>query len=137
MQKAALKRIKYSKNETILNIDKNGLHRWAIAFCKSISLGQKIKLHKIHQKRLYNHITVYSMKKTAWKKIKYSKSATIFNIDKNGLNPWVIAFAKSSVLGQKIKLHKTHQKWLYNHITVILCKKPLKKRSNIRKVRPF
>jgi len=35
MQKTALKKIKYSKNETILNIGKNGLHPWAIAFEKS------------------------------------------------------------------------------------------------------
>ena len=28
-------------------------------------------------------------------------------------------------LGQKIKLHKTHQKRLYKHIIVILRKKPL------------
>ena len=28
-------------------------------------------------------------------------------------------------LGPKIKLHETHQKRLYNDITVILCKKPL------------
>ena len=76
------------------------------------------------------------MQKTALKKIKYSKNETILNIDKNGLHPWAIAFAKSSALGQKIKLHKTHQKRLYNHITVILCKKPLKKRSNIQKKRP-
>ena len=71
------------------------------SLCKIISLGQKIKLHKTHQKRLYNHITVYSMQKTALEKIKYSKNATILNIDKNGLHPWAIAFAKSSVWVKK------------------------------------
>ena len=77
------------------------------------------------------------MQKTALEKIKYSKKETILNIGKIGLHPWAIAFAKSSVLGQKIKLHKTHQKRLYNHITVILWKKSLEKRSNIRKMTPF
>ena len=35
MQKNALKKIKYSKNEIILNIGKIGLHPWAIALAKS------------------------------------------------------------------------------------------------------
>ena len=49
-----------------------------MGYSKIISLGQKIKLHKTHQKR-----------------------ATILNIDKNGLHPWAIAFAKSSVWVKK------------------------------------
>ena len=71
------------------------------SLCKIISLGQKKKMHKTHLKRLYNHITVYSMQKTALEKIKYSKNATILNIDKNGFHPWAIAFAKSSVWVKK------------------------------------
>lgn len=35
MQKNRFKKIKYSKNETISNISKNGLHLWAIALAKS------------------------------------------------------------------------------------------------------
>ena len=65
------------------------------------------------------------MQKTALERIKYSKKDTNLNIGKIGLHPWAIAFAKSSALGQKIKLHKTHQKRLYNHFAVILYKKPL------------
>ena len=101
MSKTALKKIKYSKSATILIIEKNGFHPWGKAFAKSSVLDQKIKLHKTHQKPLYNHITVYSMQKTALKKIKYSKNATILNIDKNGLHPWAVAFAKSSVWVKK------------------------------------
>ena len=71
------------------------------SLCKIVSLGQKIKLHKTHQKRLYNHITVTLCKKNALKKIKYSKNETILNIDINGLLPWAIAFAKSSVWVKK------------------------------------
>ena len=33
------------------------------SLCKIISLGQKIKLHKLHQKRLYKHIIVILCKK--------------------------------------------------------------------------
>ena len=71
------------------------------SLCKVINLDQKIKLHKTHQKRLYNHIRVILCKKTVLKKIKYSKNETILNVDKNGLHPWAIAFAKSSVWVKK------------------------------------
>ena len=64
MQKTALKKIKYSKNETILNVDKNGLHPWAIGLANSSVWVKKLKLHKTHQKRLSNNITVILRKKT-------------------------------------------------------------------------
>ena len=71
------------------------------SFCKIINLGQKIKLHKTHQKQLYNHIIVILCKKTALKKIKNSKNEIILKIDKNGLHPWAKGFAKSSVSVKK------------------------------------
>ena len=69
--------------------------------CKIISLGQKMKLHKTHQKGIYNHITVILCKKNGLKKIKYSKSETILNIGRIGLHPWAMAFAKSPVWVKK------------------------------------
>ena len=40
-------------------------------------------------------------------------------------------------LGQKLKSPKTGGKWLYKHIRVVLCKKRLAKRANIREMRRF
>ena len=40
-------------------------------------------------------------------------------------------------LGQKIKLPKTCEKRFYKHFQVVLCKKPLQKTANIRKMRAF
>ena len=40
-------------------------------------------------------------------------------------------------LGQKIKLPKTYKKPIYRHNIVILCKTPLEKTTNIRKMRTF
>ena len=40
-------------------------------------------------------------------------------------------------LGQKIELPKTSKKHFYKHITVVLCKKRLQKKANIRKMRAF
>ena len=40
-------------------------------------------------------------------------------------------------LGQRLKFKRTSQKRLFNHIRVVLCKKPLEKTPNIREMRPF
>ena len=71
------------------------------SLCKIISLGQKIKLQKLHQIRLYKHIIVILCKKTALKKIKYSKNEIILNIGKNCLHRWSVGFEKSSVWVKK------------------------------------
>ena len=63
MQKTALKNNELSKNEAILKIHKNGQYAKAIAFAKSLSLGQKLKLQKKCQKRLLNPITGVLCKK--------------------------------------------------------------------------
>ena len=44
---------------------------------------------------------------------------------------------KTVSLGPNLKLPKTCQTLFYNHIRVVLCKKPLQKTPNIRKMRPF
>ena len=63
------------------------------SLCKIISLGQNKIGQNTPQTTLQAHFT-YSMQKTALKNIKYSKNETILNIDKNGLHPWPISFAK-------------------------------------------
>ena len=40
-------------------------------------------------------------------------------------------------LGQKLKMPKTRKKPFYKNIRVILCKKALEKKPNIREMRPF
>ena len=40
-------------------------------------------------------------------------------------------------LAQKLKMPKTCQKRLYQHITVVLCKKRLQKTANIGEMRAF
>ena len=39
--------------------------------------------------------------------------------------------------GQKVKWRKTCENLFYNHVRVVLCKKPLEKTPNIREMRPF
>ena len=75
-----------------------------------------------------------SVQKTARKKTKYSRNETIFKI---GHHAKAIAHAKSSFWEKKLKLQKTCQNPFYKSFTVVLCKKPLEKRSNIREMRPF
>ena len=56
---------------------------------------------------------------------------------KNGHQPKAIAFAKSSFLGQKLKMQQNMLKTFLQHIPVVLCKKRLEKTANIRKMRAF
>ena len=93
MQKTALKKIKYSKNETILNIDKNGLHPWAIAFAKSSVWVTKYNCTK-HTKNDSIITLQLFYAKNRLTKIKYSKNETILSVGKMCLHPWAIAFPK-------------------------------------------
>ena len=65
-----------------------------------------------------------SMQKTAPKNTKYSRNKTILEIDH---------LAK----GQKLKMPKTCEKRFYKKSTVVLCKKPIQKTTNIGEMRPF
>ena len=55
---------------------------------------------------------------------------------KIGHDAKAIAFAKWSVCS-KIKNAKKCEKRFYDHIRVVVCKKPLLKKPNIRKMRAF
>ena len=48
---------------------------------------------------------------------------------KIGQYAWAIAHCKMVSLGQKLKMPKRCEKWLYDHIRVVMCKKPLQKRA--------
>ena len=77
VQKTASKNTKYSKNETFSKI----AHRAkAIAYCKILTLGQKLKFQKTCQNPFYKSFTVVLCKKTAQKNTKYSINETILKI---------------------------------------------------------
>ena len=88
------------KNETILNIGKNGLHAKAIAFAKSSVWVQKKIAQNIRKTIVQAHYS-YCMQKSASKNTRHSKNETIFNVGKNGLHAKAIALAKSSVWVKK------------------------------------
>ena len=56
---------------------------------------------------------------------------------RNGHQAKAIDFAKSSLLAQKLKMHKNMLKTFLQHIAVVLCKKRLEKTANIGKMRAF
>ena len=104
--------------------------------CKTLSLGQKIKLPETCQNHLYKHIKVLLCKKRLEKTANIQKVRSSWKLPKmaqcKGYSP-----CKTLSLGQKIKLPETCQKHLYKHTKVVVCKKRLKKTANIRKLRPF
>ena len=94
-----------------------------------VSVGQKIKLLKTCKKRLYNHIIVVLCKKLI------EKTANIPEM--RGFSKLAKMATTMVSLGQKIKLLKTCEKRLYNHIIVVLCKKRIENTANIREMRGF
>ena len=65
-KKALEKNTKYLRNETILKIGhlaKAIAHAKAIAFCKMVSLGQKLKMPRTCEKPFYKNIRVVLCKK--------------------------------------------------------------------------
>ena len=60
VQKTAPKNTKYSRNETIFKI---GHHTKAIAYCKILTVGQKLKFQRTCQNPFYKSFTVVLCKK--------------------------------------------------------------------------
>ena len=141
MQKTARRNTHYSKIEKMMKSGKNG------HFAKNmvrrngqnrLILGLKFKEPKTYEKRLYNHIRAVLCKKVARRNISYSKIETISKSGKNGHFAKAIVRQNSQkrpILGLKIKVPKTYEKRLYNHIRVILCKKLLEETPTIPKLR--
>ena len=116
VQKIALANTKYWRNETILNI---GHLVKAIAPCKMISLGQKLKMPKTCEKPFYKNVRVVQKikntnnkktfcktvrvilcKKTVRRNTKYSRNETtlkIRHLAKAIAHAKAIAFAKCSI----------------------------------------
>ena len=76
-----------------------------------------------------------SLQKTAPKNTKYSRNESILKIGHyacKGYSP-----CKILTLAQKLKFQKTCQNPFYKSFTVVLCKKPLQKPTNIREMKAF
>ena len=87
-----------------------------------VSLGQKLKWPKTCEKRFYEHIRVVLCKKLHIKNTKYSRNESILKI---GHLAKAIDFAKWSVWVKSKNGKKHAKKRFYDHIRVVLCKKPL------------
>ena len=96
--------------------------------------GSKIQIRKKHLKiNSTNHLELFCAKNRS-KKQQISEQRDHFENPPSCKNYWL---CKILPLGKKPKFQKTSQNPLYKLLTVDLWKKPLKKRSNIREMRPF
>ena len=96
---------------------------------KMVSLGQKLKLRKTWEKRFFNHIRGFLSKKALEKTPNIREMRRFW---KSAIVPW-----QNGQFGSKWKLRNTCEKRFFNHIRVVLCKKPLEKTPNIPQMRRF
>ena len=97
--------------------------------------GSKIKIPKNMSKSILQIISSFSVKKTAPKNTKYSRTEGILKIGHHackGYSP-----CKILTLAQKLKFQKTCQNPFYKSFRGVLCKKPLQNALNIREMRAF
>ena len=94
-------------------------------------LGSKTKIAKHMSKLILEIIYNCSVQKTARKTTKYLKNETILKISFHAKARKII------ILGQKSKFQKTCHNSFHKSFTIVLCKKLLEKRPNIREMRPF
>ena len=104
------------------------------SLCKTVSLGQKLKFKKTCEKRFFNHVRVVLWKKNRLKKHQIFQKWDDFENRPSckGYSLW-----KTISLGQKLKLKKTREKRFFNHVRVVLCKKPFEETPNVREMRRF
>ena len=122
MQKTAKKKIKNSRNETILKIDHQAK---AIAHAES-SLGVKNWNSKKHTKFILQIIYSCSVQKTTRKKTQMVEKWDHF---KNRPSCKGYSPCKIFILGEKLKFQKTWQNPFYKSFTVVLCKKTARKKT--------
>ena len=137
VQKAARKNTKYSRNQTILQIAhlaKAMVNVKGSPPCKMLSLGQKLKMPKSCEKPFFKNITVVLCKKPLEKTPNIPEMRRFW---KMGYLPKAIAFAKWSVWVKNLKMPTPCEKLFYTNIRVLLCKKPLEKKTNIREMTRF
>ena len=103
---------------------------------KGVSLAQKVKMPK----RCENHSTTTLQLLCARSRSKKHLIFEKWENFENGQNwPWWKGYSLCKIvnLAQKLKIQKKWEKRLYDHIRVVVCKKPLQKTPNIRKMRAF
>ena len=104
-----------------------------------VSLGQNLKMRKRCEKWFYDHIGVVVCKKLRVKTLNCEKTRAFWKWPElvKRMGKMQNAKCKMVSLGQKLKMPKRCKKRLKNHIRVVVCKKPLQKRPDIRKTRAF
>ena len=104
--------------------------------CKMVSLGQKLKMLKRCENDSMTTLKLLCENINAAKHLIFEK----WQHFENGKN-WLICMGYSPCkmvsFGQKLKMPKRSQKRLYDHIKVVVYKKPLQKTPNIRKMTGF
>ena len=130
MQKTAWENTKYSRNETIFKI---GHRAKAIAFTKWSVWVKNENSQKHAKKESLITLELFCAKNCLRKHQILEKGDNYENRpSRKGYS-----LDKMVSFGQKLKLRKSCEKRFFNHIRVVLCKKPLEKTPNIRKMRLF
>ena len=86
-----------------------------------VSLGQKLKIRRRCEKQLYDHIRVVVYRKPLQKHLIFEKREHYLN----GQNwPRCMSYSPCKIvsLGQKLKMPKTCEKGIEDHIRVVVCK---------------
>ena len=102
-----------------------------------VSLGQKLKMPKRCEKRLYDHFIVVVCTKLLQKTPNTRKMKAFKKKDQNWPPCMGYSPCKLVSLGQKLKMLRRCEERLYDHIRVVVCKKLLQKTPNIRKIRGY
>ena len=130
MQKTASEITKYSRNETILKI---GHRAKATAFAKwSVWVKNWDSQKHVKNDSLFT-LELFSAKN------RFRKHQIFEEWDDFENRPSCKGYSLCKIvsLGQKLRFTKTCEKRFFNHIRVVLCKKPLQKTPNIRGMRRF
>ena len=122
-----------------LRVFENG-ENWPICMgycpCKMVSLGPKLKMPKRCEKWLYDHIRVVICKNRSKKHLILEKLGHF----ENGQN-WPIWMGYSPCkmvnLGPKLKMPERYEKWLYDHIRVVIWKNRSKKHLILEELEHF
>ena len=132
VQKTAPKNTKYSRNESIFKIGHHACKGYSP--CNILTYGSKIKIPKKNVKiHSTNHLELFCAKNRSKKHQIFEKWEHFENRPScKGYSP-----CKILTLDQKLKFQKTCQNPFYKSFTVVLCKKPLQKKLNIREMRAF
>ena len=106
------------------------LAKTQISLWRMVSFAQKLKMPKSCQKRLYDHIRVVVCKKIS-KTHQIFEKRDYFGNGQNWPRHKGYSLCKMVSLAQKLKMPKRCQNRLYDHVTVVVCKKTALKKHLI------